>query len=112
MRAPEAARAVDVPEAGHFAMKLTKGGPRVPARISHDDGVWSAIIDTVPQTPPHADPAHAAGVFRIWHSAERITLEDYSYMVAFRAWAEANQPDHPCLHPTDPIDFNKLPADF
>lgn len=91
-------RRIDKPRPGWFAMKLVKGGPRVPCRISFDETtrLWSAEIDGAVST--NADPT-LAGVFRIWLFAMEIEEWVFLNMVDAKArWAVEN-PDHPCLHP-------------
>lgn len=96
------------PEPGFFALRLARGGWRVPARIHHAGGVWWAEIDGI-AGPADPDPAYARGVDRIWHGGIRIQAEsEYRYMLALKAWAAANDPRHPCLHPTQPIDRMRL----
>lgn len=108
MSRAEAPRAVDKPEPGYFLLRLVRGGPHVAARILHDDGQWQAIIDGV-AADPHADPAQAVGVFRIWHGGRRCTQAEYDYRLSLKSWAVAAMPQHPAAQPRQPIDLASLP---
>ena len=92
-------RPVGEPQPGYFLMKLSRGGPQVPAQIRKIDGLWSAVINGE-AFPPASDPAAAPRVFTIWHSAEEITEAEYR-----RRLAESKQapPDHPLANPREAI---------
>jgi hypothetical protein len=98
-------RRIDQPEVGCFAIRLTKGGPEVGARISCVSGEWSATINGVMQQPPAADPVQAGGVFRIWEWGRSIAPEEYDYLLALAAWASKHDPSHPLANPSQPIDL-------
>lgn len=93
------ARQVGEPEPGYFLIRLVRKGPQVPARITHRDGIWQAIINGEPQREG-TDPAMAQDVFRIWHGGEAITEAEY-----LRAMHKARQPS--ALPPREPIDLTK-----
>lgn len=107
-RRDEAPRAIDQAEPGFFLLRLVKAGPLVAARISHDGGIWRAIIDGVAQEPGAADWTHAAGVDRIWTAGRRCTESEYRYRLALRAHALTADPDHPAANPTKPIRLRNL----
>jgi hypothetical protein len=95
-------RAIWPPEPGHFSLRLVRRGWPVPAAIHCQDGLWWADIDGRAY-PRHADPAHAAGVDRIWHGGLRVAEHEHRFLIALKEWAQTHQPDHPCLHPLKPI---------
>ena len=96
-----------LPVPGYFAMKLVRGGPLVPARITLEEGLWQASIDGKPGLAD-PDPAQATGVYRIWHSGQRSTPEIHAYLEAVKAWAGKCNPNHPALNPYQPIDNTLL----
>ncbi len=108
----EAPRAIDKPEPGFFELRLVKGGPYVPARIMCDGGMWSAEIDGEQCGAPDAEPAAAAGVYRIWTAGRRITEPEYSYRLSLKAWAIQNDPRHPAARPTEAIDLRTFDSLF
>lgn len=101
----EPSRRIDVPEPGFFSMRLRRKGVQVGARIVHHDGLWWAEIDGKQVGEPHADPAYADGVFRVWTSGRRISVEEHAYLLDLAAWARANAPDHPAANPRQPINL-------
>jgi hypothetical protein len=100
-------RAVWPPQPGFFAFRLVKNGWRVPARILFDGENWIAEIDGE-LCDPHSDPAYAPMLSAVWHGGHKIPQRDYDWLVGLKAWARANDPDHPCLHPRRPIDPGQL----
>lgn len=111
--ASEPPRVVDQPEPGFFLMRLVRRGPKVAARIVHDEhGIWRAHIDGVPQEPGGADPHRARGVLRIWHSGTRCTEQEYLYRLALKAWAMAHDPDHPAANPERPVSLRRMKPIF
>ena len=98
------ARPVNTPQPGWFKMRLVRGGPFVPARIQHRNGLWWAEIDG--QTyEANFDPSYAPEVFRIWHAAEEITETEYQVEIRGR-----RAPDAP--RSNQPIDLANLPPLF
>ena len=95
-------RPVWPPQEGFFHMRLVRKGWPVPCRILCTDAGWQAIIDGE-EFPAHADPAHADGVARIWHSGTIVEEGDYCWRLAVKAHAAAHEPDHPALHPRTAI---------
>ncbi|MDB5243748.1 MAG: hypothetical protein JWP57_4374 [Spirosoma sp.] len=94
-------------------MRLVKDGPKVAARIWQDDnGLWRAEINGEVQEPAGADPYRARGVLRIWHSGRRCTEGEYRYRLELKAWALANNPDHPAANPSRPISLKRMPPIF
>lgn len=107
-------RRVDQPEAGHFKLRMVRGGPWVAAEIECDaQGVWSATIDGERQSGgAHTDPALAEGVFRIWHYGHAIDASEHAYLVERARWARIHAPDSPEANPTLPIRVGSLPPAF
>lgn len=106
MRDPnDAPRDVSAPEAGFFELRLVRGGPRVPARITFHHGVWGASINGEPCGGVHHDPAYADGVFRVWLGGRRVTQAEYEYRISLRTWAVENDHTHPAANPTKVIDL-------
>jgi len=103
---------VDQPQPGFWKMRLVpKGWHEVPVRICHDLGQWWALIDGAQVGAPHGDPALAEGVLGIWHSRKTpITLDEYLFLCGdLKEWAWEHCPDHPLLHPRDPIVLADMP---
>jgi hypothetical protein len=96
------------PEPGFFSLRLVRNGWPVPARIVCDGGCWYAIIDGL-EHPPAFDPAYAPHVARVWERGTRVDRADYDWRNEMRAYAAANEPAHPCLRPTEPMDPLSLP---
>ena len=106
-------RRIDLPEPGCFAVKLVRGGPRVPARIVCENGLWSADIDGKPCGAAHEDPLYADGVFRVWQGGKIIDETEYRHMLAIKSWAAEHRPTHPSQNPRKPIgSLAKIPPIF
>jgi hypothetical protein len=115
----EQTRLVWPPEPGPFKIRLVARGWQVPARILHEplsgavgcDGAtlyqWQAVVDGIAREPDH-DPARAEDVARIWHSGQRISEDDYRFLVDMGDWARAHDPRHPAANPLRPIDPSRL----
>ena len=93
-------RVVDQPEPGFFLIRLCKGGPKIPARITRDFSLWSASIMGASCGASHEDPLKAAGISRIWSYGEMIDLAEYQSRLA--------RP--PQVDPKMPVDLSSLPA--
>ncbi|HET98765.1 MAG TPA: hypothetical protein ENH89_00020 [Aurantimonas coralicida] len=105
-------RAIDSPEPGFFRLKLTRGGPWVPAILYRP-----CPIEFEPETFQAVDRHYRlvaeidgkpADVHRVWTSGERITIAEYLYLTANHAWVRQYAPDLPEANPGSPIDFNVL----
>lgn len=104
-------RVIDQPQPGFFLLRLVRKGPWVPAAICHDSDGWHAVINGE-RGDSHADPAHAPGVFRIWHGGRVCTEAEYHHRLHVRAWAEQHMPQHPAAQPRAAIDLQSLPPLF
>jgi hypothetical protein len=91
-------RRIDLPEPGFFKLRLVSKGPWVAARISCQLGLWGASINGQPCGARHPDPAHAAGIERIWTGG--ISIEAAAYDALLR-----NPPATPDL----PINLGAIP---
>ena len=112
-RHAQPARDISRPEPGRFKMKLVKGGPFVAAEILVlPNGDWAAEINGKMQTPSNSDPAHAAGVFRIWTGGQRITDGEFNFLRALAEWARKNDPNHPLSAPHKAVKLGTSPSVF
>jgi len=118
------------PIAGTYAMKLTRGGPRVPVRIWHGlaeiDGEaqdralgWFCEIDGKTDRVERDDDTGyrcrvPIEIDRAWPYAagEPITEAEYKFLIADAAHAREWRPDHPKASPWRPVNFNTLPPRF
>lgn len=66
--------------------------------------MWQATINGE-NFAADADPLHAEGVVRIWHSGRPITPDEYNHMLAVKTWAGEHLPEHPAAQPRQPIDL-------
>ena len=105
-------RVIDRPEPGFFRLKLTKGGPWVPAILYRP-----CPIEFAPETFQGVDRHYRlvaeidgklVDVARVWTSGERIPLAEYLFMKADHAWVRENAPHLPEANPGQSIDFNVL----
>lgn len=94
----ESPRRVDLPEPGHFKMRLVKGGWAVPARIECVDGSWRAWIDGEPKAWAN-DPLTDPDLARAWHYGTMIEAWHYEDLLRLKERMRVEQPEHPCLHP-------------
>lgn len=100
-------RLVWPPSPGYYRLRLVRGGWEVPARLSFDDGLWTAEIDGVVIAPPHADPV-LAGADQIWHYGRPITELEYRLLHKLKQIVRCTDPSHPAVNPHRPIDPNRL----
>jgi hypothetical protein len=106
----------DRPVAGHYRMRLVKGGPWVPVMIWQGYGldpetrqviergwIWRAM-----QYDDEVD------VWSVWPACagEPIKPEEYRYQCALRRHALAHDPSMPEADPRKPVDWNKLRFQF
>ncbi|MEM6623887.1 MAG: hypothetical protein AAF674_16795 [Pseudomonadota bacterium] len=103
----------DQPQCGWFRCRLVRGGPWVPARI------WMVQVvdeDTGELTEPEWLRCEVNGqsrdVFRAWErlASNPIPRDRYEQMLDFIDWAGSNDPMHPVLNPTRPVDLSSRPV--
>lgn len=95
-------RPVDVPVPGFFRVRMAKGGPWVPARIMHEDGLWLVLID--------GEQTSAAAMAEPWKVprmewvafSNRIDEAQYRTLLTAR---QALPADHPLKDATRPVDM-------
>lgn len=122
---PDTPRILTRPTPGFYTVRLVPRGWPVAARISLDDDRYSVTIDgkPVPRTwteeELESDAVRAITTGTLFdHPLLRVNCfgqmcdeTEYRHKLATRAWAEANAPWHPSLHPEKPIDLRLLPAE-
>lgn len=109
-------RAIASPEPGFFRLKLTSGGPWVPAILYRP-----CPIEWHPETFQAVDRHYhlvaeidgkLVDVHRVWTSGERITLAEYLFLTADHGWARQYAPHLPEATPERPVDINELAPIF
>ena len=105
---------IDRPEPGFWAIRLTRGGVEVGARIwwhqtRFEPGVHSNLMERSPILSAEIDgkPVTPYDV-RIQRGRE-ISEEVYLYLVADRAWARKHRPEDPAANPRKPVDLRAQP---
>lgn len=101
-------RSVDTPEPGYFAIKLVKGGVRVGARLTYENGLWVVSINGEPKGAPVSDPADNAAIWRVWHGGQFIAESEYTYLIERAAWAASHAPADPYANPSQPVDVRQM----
>lgn len=116
---------IDRPEPGYYCTKLTKGGPKVPARIwrpcvctvnGGDDQIEHEWSDTCDRHPPlrctvagyERDPLEAWP----WLAGHAITEGEFRYLTDAMDWDRQHDPAAPLTNPCKPIDLGALPSLF
>lgn len=96
------------PQCGYFRRKLVKGGPDVPARIwlhqELDVEALELIGDEELRCEVDGRAADAADQW-MWLAGNPITLEEWKYMSARRAWAAHHEPNDAFAEPSQAIDW-------
>ena len=124
---PQRRNPVDLsaPKSGPYLVRLVPKGWETPAWVQCEggllriqtDGVWHPDVWTVAELPDLMVAATVAGdlfshpVFRILLFGRVCTEAEFMQRSSLKDWAAQHHPDHPCLHPTQPIDRSKLPAE-
>lgn len=113
------------PVAGHYAIKLVRGGPRVPVRIWFGlpiiDGEeqdrahgWFVEVDGRTNRVERDDEGYRCSVplsvESVWPfcAKDPITEAEYRFLIAHAAWARDYAPEHPKASPREPVDFSTL----
>ncbi len=114
------------PIAGHYAMKLTRGGVRVPVRIWFGAPVvdgeeldrsprWCVEIDGRTDCVEKDDDGYRCtvpiDVTAAWPYCAKEPIKEhvYRFLVAHAGWARDHAPDHPKAKPREAVDFNTIP---
>jgi len=118
------------PRAGHYTIKLARGGVRVPVRIWYGAAIidgeeqdrspgWFCEIDgRTDRWERDADTGYrcrvALEIDRAWPfcAREPITEAEYRFLTADAAHARQWRPEHPKAQPRKAVDFNTLPMRF
>src|SRR5262245_16303797 len=121
-------RQLDTVEPGFYRVRLVKGGPWVPVEVRCDpltemisvvemgrstvfeialSEFKDAIVDCVIEADAFQHP-----LIRICWFGEKIEPHVYDKMLELIDWARKNAPEHPVLHPTQPIRLSRLPVDL
>ena len=103
-------RAIDRPVPGFFKMRLTRGGPWVPAIVYRP-----CPIELEPETFQAVDRhyrlvAEIGGkpseVLRVWQYGERIEQAEYKYLSDDRDWCRRHAPER--LEAATPRDYFRV----
>jgi hypothetical protein len=101
------------PEPGYFRLRLVKGGPWVPARITwcdHEPDNPENILDTGPYLAATIG-ARDVDPYYIRERGTRIDEAEYRWRMDLWNWALAN-PGAPEATPDQPVDLRRKPALF
>lgn len=115
----QAVRRVDMPEPGWFRMRLVRGGPFVPARISYGptldpqtgealDRSWLWSCDINDECDWNPRPTPGANVLHVWTSGERIDQGEYDYLVEMVRHAKLYRPEAPEAMPTRAVNLRAM----
>jgi hypothetical protein len=110
-------RRIDEVTAGFYRYRRVKRGPWLPAVVTVEDGmIYVVEADETLQVGISADSyadiiikatmegeAFGLSLLRVVWFGDLINEAEYRQMLETLAWARENQPDHPMLHPDDPI---------
>jgi len=110
----------DVPVAGHYAMRLVRGGPLVPVKIwfglpivdgeEQDRSLrWCVEVDRKTTSKDELISIDRAWP---WCAKNPISEADYNFMVAHADWAIEHQRDHPKAQPRKAVDYHSLKPRF
>jgi hypothetical protein len=110
------ARRIDRPEAGHWLVRLVKGGPMVPARIIRAQTTQDPITGEPMDRPAHWHAeigGDVVAVDAVWHRrGQPISEAEYRYRLAEMAWAKDHAPAEPIASPRARVDFSTMPLPF
>lgn len=107
---------VDIPAAGFYRIRLTRGGIWVPVHIwhgpPHDPETGEKLDRSYRwQAKRNGEYVDVSEVWP-WCAKEPITEEEYHYMLATKNWAETNAPESPEAQPRRKIDLLTAPIRF
>ena len=99
-------RPVDRPEPGHYAARLTKGGPLLGFRIIENGGLWCLICNGVVIGKVVTDPWRCHPLMESVAFSRRITEAEYLRLIDAAAQAA---PGDPLTEPGAPVDLASAP---
>lgn len=118
------------PVEGHYATRLTRGGPRVPVRIWFGQPIidgelqdrsprWCVEIDgktdrVVKDEETGAFCTVPLDVEMAWPFCARdpVKPHEYRFLVSDAEHAREHRPEHPKANPRQAVDFNTIPLPF
>jgi len=95
------------PTCGHYAIRVVKHGPEVPAKIECAGAMWAVTI--LDKTETHDDPAQIRSLDQIWPYGRSITKADYDFLLARYHYCLRHEPHSPFCNPTKPISLAAMP---
>lgn len=98
----------DVPEAGHYRMRMRSGGVWVGVRIWHgqpNDPVTGEPMDRALRFQAEINGAYAE-IDRVWPrcAGDPITEAEYRHLCATQQWAQQNAPESALADPRRKLD--------
>jgi len=101
-------RRADIPTPGWYVLRLVRGGPWVPARITHDPAVgWTVMLNGVTDGPAH-DPWTLANMEAVHWGGRPSTEADCKRRLGAKRWAELFDPGHYAANPRKPINLDDI----
>src|SRR5580692_10995426 len=79
------------PVPGHYAVRFTKGGPLVPARIIHDGRLWFLFIGGE-LVGSDSEPWRIGRMETVAFSRRKLSADEYAQILAASAAAQAGDP--------------------
>lgn len=115
----QAVRRVDMPEPGFFKIRLVKGGVWVAARITYSptldpetdaplDRSWHWGAEINGQECSDLAPTPGANVMRIWTYGDRITKDEFDYLLADQEHARLYRPHAPEATPNKAVNLREM----
>lgn len=103
----------NVPVAGWYRGKLSKGGVRVGIRIWHGpplDPVTGEELDRSPRWQALAN-GKPVDIDRVWPwcAGDPVDEAEYAYLTSLQNWAEQHAPDSALADPSRPLDLRRAP---
>jgi len=115
-------RRIDEVLPGHYRYRRVKGGPWLPAVVTiENDMIYVVEADEKLKVAIAADTfetmvidavmvgeAFNSNLLRVLWFGTPITEAEYRKLMDTIAWAREHQPDHPILHPDQPIRMREI----
>jgi len=115
-------RRIDEVQPGHYRYRRVKGGPWLPAVVTiENDMIYVVEADEKLKVAIAADTfetmvidavmvgeAFNSNLLRVLWFGTPITEAEYRKLMDTIAWAREHQPDHPILHPDQPIRMREI----